>query len=91
VQNVQRPPVTLPERVEEVLFQLRAVGEESLNFAQLVGAPVTRQVIVVTFLAVLELIRRRRIRVHQQTAGDEILIRLITEAQYSGESSIEAD
>ncbi len=91
VHSVQRPPVTLPERVEEVLFQLRAVGEESLNFAQLVGAPVTRHIIVVTFLAVLELIRRRRIRVHQQTAGDEILIRLITEAQDSGELSIEAD
>ncbi len=91
VRSVLRPPVTLPERIEEVLFQLRAVGEEPLNFTQLVGTPVTRQIIVITFLAVLELIRRRRIRVHEQAAGAEILIRLITEAKGSGESTVEAD
>ena len=91
VQSVQRPAITLQECIEEILFQLRAAGEEALSFAQLVGAPVTRQMIVVTFLAVLELIRRRRIRVHQQTAGAEIFIRLVTEAPGSGPATVVAE
>ena len=89
--SVSRQPVTLAERIEEVLFQLTAADEGPLSFAQLVGTPVTRQIIVVTFLAVLELIRRRWIQVHQETARAEILIRLITEAKGPGESAAEVD
>ncbi len=89
--SVLRPPVTLAERIEEVLFQLTAADEDPLSFAQLVGTPVTRQIIVVTFLAILELIRRRRIQVHQETTRAEILIRLSTEAQGSGAAGAEAN
>jgi len=91
VHSVQRAPVTLPERIAEVLFQLRAAEARSVPFAQLVGTPVTRQNIVITFLAILELIRRRRILVHQKRAGAEILIRLISDAHPVSESSADAD
>ncbi len=91
VHSVSRAPVTIPERIGEILFQLQAAQAGPLPFAQLVGTPVTRQNIVITFLAILELIRRRQIRVHQETARAEILIRLTTEAQGPGESATEAD
>ncbi len=91
VHSVQRPPVTIPERIGELLFQLRAAEAEHLAFAQLVGTPITRQIIIVTFLAILELIRRRRIQVHQEMAGAEILISLIPNAQRVSESLADAD
>jgi len=89
--GVERPLVTLPERIAEVLFQLRAAEAGPLPFAQLVGTPVTRQIIIVTFLAILELIRRGRIQVHQERAGAEILIRLISDAQRVSELPADAD
>ena len=91
VHSVERPPVTLPERIGELLFQLRAAEAGPLPFAQLVGTPVTRQIIVVTFLAILELIRRGRIQVHQERAGAEILIRLNPNAQRVSEPPAGAD
>jgi len=56
-----------------------------------VGTPVTCQNIVITFLAILELIRRRRVRVYQGRASAEILIRPIPNAQPVSQSSADAD
>jgi len=89
--SVQRAPVTIPERIGELLFQLQAAQAGPLPFVQLVGTPVTRQNIVITFLAILELIRRRRIQVHQGEAGAEILIRLISNVKPASESPADAD
>ena len=77
--TVERPAVSLSERIEDVLFQLRAAGTRLLTFAELVGVPVTRQMVIVTFLAVLELIRQRRLRVRQEALRGEILVGLLPE------------
>ena len=74
--TVARPTVTLPERIDEVLFQLAAAGDQPLTLAELVGISVTRQMIIMTFLALLELIRRRRINVRQDKPRMDIVIRL---------------
>ncbi len=79
--TVVRPTVTLTERVEEVLFQLTAAGDQPLTLSELVGMPVTRQIIVMTFLAVLELIRRRRINVRQDKPRMDIIIRLVPDSE----------
>ena len=51
-----------------------------MTFAELVGVPVTRQMVIVTFLAVLELIRQRRLRVRQEALRGEILVGLLPAA-----------
>jgi segregation and condensation protein A len=73
---VERPAVTVAERLEDIVFQLGAATDRMVSFAELVGVPITRQIIIVTFLAVLELIRRRWVVVNQAGPRREILIRL---------------
>ncbi len=82
---VPRPAITLAERLEDILFQLTAMGDQPLTLAELVGTPITRQMVVVTFLAVLELIRRRRIKVRQDKPRADIVIRLVPDSEHLAE------
>jgi len=62
--KMRRPVVTVAERIDDILLQLTAEGRP-VNFTELVDMPATRLFIIVTFLAILELVRRRRIRISQ--------------------------
>jgi segregation and condensation protein A len=62
--QMRRPVVSVAERIDDILLQLTA-EKRPLNFSELVDMPATRLFIIVTFLAILELVRRRRIRISQ--------------------------
>ena len=74
VGHVHLPRITVPDRIEEVLLRLDTEGRE-LTFAELVGDPPTRTAIIITFLALLELLRRGDIEAHQAEAKGEILVK----------------
>ncbi len=58
---VQRRTVTVSERLPEILTELYAAGKAAVRFTELVEMPASRVYIIVTFLAILELIRRGRV------------------------------
>lgn len=74
--QVSLPLLTIGECIQQVLAKLKAAQPLSLAFCELVDMPATRTVIIFTFLALLELIRRRRIRVHQDGPGAGIIVEL---------------
>lgn len=71
-----RETVTVRDRLHATMGLLQENPERSLTFYDLVTFPTTRIVVIMTFLAVLELIRRRRILVAQEEPGGPILVRL---------------
>ena len=69
---VRREPFSLAQRLKDVEWRL--VGAGRLNFEALCADCQNRLEVVVTFLALLELIRRGRARVSQSALFDEIWI-----------------
>jgi segregation and condensation protein A len=69
---VQPPRVTIREKIHHIAFNLRRRGR--LTFLQLFPSRPTTLEIVVTFLAMLELIKRRLVHVHQEALFGEIEI-----------------
>jgi chromatin segregation and condensation protein Rec8/ScpA/Scc1 (kleisin family) len=67
--------VTVRDRLHFIMRLLQEDPERQLTFYDLVVFPATRIMVIMTFLAVLELIRRRRIVVVQEGAGGSITIR----------------
>ena len=72
-----REAVTVRDRIRHIVGVLSQAPNETLTFHELVTFPTTRLVVIMTFLAVLELIRRRRLLVHQDRVGGEIRVRLL--------------
>lgn len=70
--RLHRVAVSVPERMEEILSKLSANGEvgHRADFFELFENEVTRPHIIVTFLAILELARLRRIRLWQESMGE---------------------
>ncbi len=65
-------PVTTAERMVAILDRL--ANEGSLTFMSLFPADADRGVVIVTFLALLELLRQGAVRVHQAVACGEIVV-----------------
>lgn len=63
---------TVEEKVEAILGQL--AGNRRLGFISTLGAATSRLEVIVTFLAVLELLRRGQIQVEQETLFAEIFL-----------------
>lgn len=72
---VRREPFTLGERVREVMRRLN-LHRDGLSFGVLCDDCQTRLEIVITFLALLEVIRRGRVVVAQNALFDEITIEI---------------
>lgn len=72
---VRREPFTLAERTREVLSRLRR--DEALSFDALCDDCESRLEVVITFLAILELVRRGRANVSQRANFDEIWVKQI--------------
>jgi segregation and condensation protein A len=70
---IERRKFTVGEKMEEVVRAV-ALCPGGLSFFQTVSERPTRLEVIVTFLAILELIRRRRVIVQQQTPLGEIRI-----------------
>lgn len=73
--RMRRPAVTVADRIEEIMLQLTAQGQ--CYFTELVALPATRLFVIVTFLAVLELIRRRRVRARQAAPMHDFIVELV--------------
>jgi segregation and condensation protein A len=74
--------VTVPERASQLIDIL--ARERQMSFGQLLGDLSCRQEVIVTFLAVLELLRRREIDVHQGSIFGTIVISYLS-AQHQRE------
>lgn len=71
---IRREPFTIQERIRD-LHRRIALAPEGITFRAACDDCETRLEVVITFLAVLELIRRGRARVEQKELFDEIYIR----------------
>ncbi len=76
--HVPREKVTVRDRIHAILGALAATPEGTLNFHELVAFPTTKLIVIMTFLAILELIRRHRILVKQDRAHGEIVVKLVS-------------
>ena len=74
--TVEREEITVGERISQLTSQLRLRGSRELYFDELVPDGSTRVFIVVTFLAVLEMIRRGDLRVFQDQPRGRIRLQL---------------
>jgi segregation and condensation protein A len=67
---------TVSDKIEEILYTLRE--RTDLLFSELFAAATSRAEIVVTFLALLELIRLKRLKVRQEESFGEIRVIKVT-------------
>jgi len=74
VAELRRPRVTVAMKVAQITARLREADEQGLDFLELFAEDVTRLEVIVTFLAVLEMMRRQLIRVRQKRAFGAIVI-----------------
>ena len=75
--KMRRAVMTVADRIEEIIMLLTA-EKRPINFSELVETQPTRLFIIVTFLAVLELVRRRRLRVAVSSAARDFAVELVT-------------
>lgn len=78
VTSLQRQKITLRMKMSEVWRHVRA-HPDGLGFRELFLSPPTRVEIVITFLAILELLRLRKIRLQQKKALGDICIKPMPE------------
>jgi segregation and condensation protein A len=76
--EVVREQVSLTAAMEQILVGLRLQPE--VTFLSLFSGKRTRSAVVVTFLALLEMVRLRRVRVRQSDDGADILVAAQSEA-----------
>lgn len=73
---VAQPRVTIREKITQIIQKIKLHGNATFN--QLIGEhsrkPNNRLHIVVSFLAMLELVKRRRVYAHQASLFDDILL-----------------
>ena len=74
--RMRRPLLNVADRIDEILMQL-AAEKRAVHFTELVLMPATRLFVIVTFLAILELIRRQRVRVRQTTPLRDFAVELV--------------
>ena len=72
--EVVRAPFTVAQKMAAVASRLKWSNEEGIRFEDLFDEAVTRLELVVVFLALLELIRLRRVRVAQERNFGEIRV-----------------
>jgi segregation and condensation protein A len=74
---VRTPELTIPDCIEEIVMRLQATEDRSCRFVDLVDLPTSRIMIVMVFLATLELIRRRRVRVSSSGEARDVMLALV--------------
>lgn len=79
VTSIQRQKISLRMKMSEILRRIRSAGMAGIDFKNLFTAPVVKVDIVLTFLALLELLRLGKIKVKQKQALGGISIQAIQE------------
>jgi segregation and condensation protein A len=74
VAELRRPSVTVPMKMAQLTARLRTAGDQGVAFFALFPDDVTRLEVIITFLALLELIRAGRARAVQKRGFGEIVI-----------------
>jgi segregation and condensation protein A len=89
VSTIQRDEVSVKDRIRDIMDVLKQF--ETVRFSKLVRENMDRHEIVVTFLAILELMKMKHIRCFQHQLFDDIVIHWRGEKADSGLSEIEDD
>ncbi len=74
--RVERVSMSVPQRMADIVAQLE-MGRQTEFFALFAGE-ITRSSIIITFLAILELARQRRIRLFQESKRAPIVVELVS-------------
>lgn len=88
VTKIQRDEISVKDRIGQVVEALEQSGGRVL-FSKLLGDELDRDEIIVTFLAILELIKIKKVSCYQHGLFDEIVISLREEGMNIGLSEIE--
>lgn len=88
VPRIKTYPVTVAEQIEAVRSRFRQLdkvnGARRMGFSALLGEQAGRMEVIVTFLAVLELIKQQEISVVQEGLFGEILLQVTIAPEQSG-------
>ena len=84
---ITAPKITIREKIELIASRLRT--ERGATFRNLLGENPTRLEIVVTFLALLELVKRYRVQAQQEALFSDIAIQPLEEFQEGEEFDLE--
>jgi segregation and condensation protein A len=75
VTSIRKDEISVKDRIRDIVDTMKNRSNEGkLLFSQLIGDEDDRQEIVVTFLAILELMKRKWISCHQSALFDEIVL-----------------
>ncbi|WP_276351768.1 segregation and condensation protein A [Cohnella caldifontis] len=74
VTAIRRDEISVKDRINDILLTLKTRPEGRILFSQMIGDGLDRQEIVVTFLALLELMRKGWVTCHQDRLFDEIVV-----------------
>ncbi|GGG57275.1 segregation and condensation protein A [Paenibacillus radicis (ex Gao et al. 2016)] len=89
VATVQRDEISVKDRIRDIVEVLRQF--ETVRFSKLIRENMDKHEVVVTFLAILELMKMKHIRCFQHTLFEDIVIHWRGEAADSGLSEVEVD
>ncbi|GKU79591.1 ScpA family protein [Paenibacillus sp. L3-i20] len=89
IATVQRDEISVKDRIRDIVDVLRQ--HETVRFSKLIRENMNRHEIVVTFLAILELMKMKNIRCFQHSLFDDIVIHWRGENDGNGLSEAEVD
>ncbi|MDQ6418282.1 segregation/condensation protein A [Paenibacillus sp. LHD-117] len=89
IATVQRDEISVKDRIRDIVDVLKQF--ETVRFSKLIRENMDKHEIVVTFLAILELMKMKHIRCFQHGLFDDIVIHWKGEASGDGISEIEVD
>ncbi|MDO7905113.1 segregation/condensation protein A [Paenibacillus sp. JX-17] len=92
VARIQRDEISVKDRIKDVVSTLERVGYGGkLMFSKLLDQDMYRHEIVVTFLAILELMKMKQIVCYQEQLFDDIVMEWRGEGRLDGFSEVEVD
>ncbi|MFC5650866.1 segregation and condensation protein A [Paenibacillus solisilvae] len=89
VATIHRDEISVKDRIRDVIEVLREY--ETVRFSKLIRDDMSRHEVVVTFLALLELMKMKHIKCHQHQLFDDIVIQWRGEAVQGGIFEAEID
>lgn len=90
IATIHRDEISVKDRIKQVVSQLELAGGRML-FSKLLPEDTTREEIVVTFLALLELMKLKQILCYQHKLFEEIVIEAREEGNWDAVAEIEVD
>ncbi|SFS82306.1 ScpA family protein [Paenibacillus sp. BC26] len=89
IATIQRDEISVKDRIRDIIEVLREF--ETVRFSKLIRDDMSRHEVVVTFLALLELMKMKHIRCYQHSLFDDIVVHWRGEAVEGGFLETEVD